>query len=204
MQRTYPAGLCQIGFCVSGFMWDVIRWTSLQTCLRETVLCVPWNVTLRLWAAAAAAAAGASDVQCGAGGFRCDATVTPSAAKLQGDSHHNPFTLLWVMKTLLTTWINQSSALSMFSNLNIMCYLYGSWERDTRSAGGLHLYHLHFPIVTTFTQNDTWLRHLNPLTCWINLICKQWSIKLHHFNSHVSALCSVSSLSFIWISLCTQ
>ena len=70
MQRTYPAGLWQIGFCVSGFMWDVFRWRSLQ------IFSGKLSPVIRV-------AAGSSGEQFGAGGFRCDATVTPSANQIQ-------------------------------------------------------------------------------------------------------------------------
>lgn len=61
-------------------------------------------MTLTLRAAATDAAAAAADAEaeaeacetlCGAGGFRDDATVTPSAAELQGSSYHCACTLWW-------------------------------------------------------------------------------------------------------------
>lgn len=83
MQRTYPAGLYQIGFWVSVFQVGCDPLEESADMLREAVFSLLWVMTLRLWvAAAAAAAAEASEMQCGAGGFRSDATVTPSAAKM--------------------------------------------------------------------------------------------------------------------------
>lgn len=144
--------------------------------LREAVL---WNVTLRLWAAAAAAAAEASDMQIGAGWFRRNATVTPSAAKMQGCSYHHGSTLRWVMKTFVETTDNmkmithwQYQCLNSEYRVLFIC-VYESWERGARTAqisftlqtkSGLN--HLNLLMMKTLTKMPltTWLQPLNPVT----------------------------------------